>query len=141
MFGGPMGGPGGPPPGGPGMKNPYENSKVKPPKNLKDVPRYLKELLGGFFSRLFYIFGLVWETDHKILFIMLFIAIFNGIMPVIGSLISKEILNEFQIVLLSQGKELDFWHSNVLFLLIFLFVSDQNRHAFGVCVEVDFCPL
>ena len=42
MFGGPMGGHGGPPPGGPGMRSPYENSKVKPPKNAKDVPRYLK---------------------------------------------------------------------------------------------------
>ena len=33
----------------PGFGPKYE--RVKPPKDIKDVPRYLKELLGGFFMR------------------------------------------------------------------------------------------
>ena len=48
---------------GPGMggsRSSYEHKRVPLPKNLKDVPRYLKELLGGFFSRFFYIVKLVW---------------------------------------------------------------------------------
>ena len=103
----------------------FAYKKVAPPSSIKDVPRYLKELLGGFFYRLFYIFSLVWNTAPWILFALLFIAIITGIMPVLGSLISKQILNEMQVVITDRaiGKILgDFWTSNIMFLLIFLFV-------------------
>ncbi len=101
----------------------YDYKKVPPPKGLRDVPRYLKELLGGFFSRLFYIFKLVWQTGPWILFFMFFIAVFHGVMPVAGSIISKNILNEMQNVvkLQSNGNEVAFWGSMVMFLLIFFF--------------------
>ena len=36
------------PPGGWGFGPNY--AKVEPPKNIKDVPRYLRELLSGFFQ-------------------------------------------------------------------------------------------
>ncbi len=64
-----------------------------PPKNIKEVPDYLKRLFKGFFERLFYIYTLVWETRPWILFSMLFMAVFNGIMPIIGTYIAKELLN------------------------------------------------
>ena len=88
-------GPGGfgPPPGGRGG---YQYEKVPLPKNAKDVPRYLRELLGGFFYRLFYTFVLVWQTDPLILFTMLFISVFDGVTPIIGSLITARITNEMQ---------------------------------------------
>ncbi len=102
----------------------FNYQKVAPPKSLRDLPRYLKELLGGFFYRLFYIFELVWKTGPWILFALLFIAIVTGIMPVLGSIISKQILNEMQVVITDRaiGNLLgDFWTSNIMFLLIFLF--------------------
>ena len=105
-------------PGGFGYK------KVTPPSSLLDVPRYLKELLGGFFYRLFYIFSLVWNTAPWILFALLFVAVITGIMPVLGSLISKQILNEMQVIITDRAMGTllgDFWTSNILFLLIFLF--------------------
>ncbi|UKI13069.1 MAG: hypothetical protein L6V84_01820 [Oscillospiraceae bacterium] len=83
--------PPGPPPG---MNFRYE--KVPPPKSIADVPRYLKELCGGFFSRLAYIFRLVWKTGPWILFAMLAISLLQGITPVIGSKISQHVLNEMQ---------------------------------------------
>ena len=49
----------------------FQYAKVSPPKNLADLPRYLRELLGGFFSRLGYIVKLVWKTGPWILFAML----------------------------------------------------------------------
>lgn len=69
--------------------------KLKPekPKNFKDLFRYLKELIGGFFFRLFYIFGLVWETGKWILFTMTFMALFYGFMPVLSAFISAKLLN------------------------------------------------
>lgn len=103
----------------------FNYQKVTPPQSLRDLPRYLKELLGGFFYRLFYIFELVWKTGPWILFALLFIAIVTGIMPVLGSIISKQILNEMQVVITDRaiGKLLgDFWTSNILFMLIFLFI-------------------
>ena len=75
----------GPPPG---RRGGYEYEKVPLPKGLGDLPRYLRELLGGFFYRLFYTFVLVWKTDPLILFTMLFISVFDGVTPIIGSLIT-----------------------------------------------------
>ena len=104
----------------------YKYDRVKPPRNLFDVPRYLKELLGGFFSRLFYIFNIVWKSGPIFLFLMCFIALFNGLMPVAGSLISAQILNELQLIITesAMGKAFTlaaFWSSMVLLLLIAFF--------------------
>ncbi len=74
----------------------YQHERVEPPKSFLDIFRYLKELLGGFFYRLFYIFGLVWKTGPWIMIFMSFIALFNGVMPVVGSVISKNVLNQLQ---------------------------------------------
>ncbi|MBQ8431417.1 MAG: ABC transporter ATP-binding protein [Clostridia bacterium] len=100
----------------------YEHKKVPPPKGVGDLPRYLKELLGGFFFRFAYIVRLVWQSGKWILFLLSFIALFKGITPVIGSLISKSILNELQTVVQKGAlPENDFWSSPVLYLLILLF--------------------
>ena len=124
MFGGP-----------PRYKRPEDEIKVAPPKSIKDVPRYLNELLGGFFGRLFYIFKMVWNTGKWILIAMILISLFNGVMPVVGSLLSKEILNELQLII-SDEDPVAFWGSMVMFLLIFWFlyrilnqVVNQLSHA------------
>lgn len=83
-------------PGGFGpMPHGSNNDKLKEPKpkNIKEVPEYLKKVIGGFFYRLFYIFRLVWETKPWILIVMMFMAIFNGVMPVVGSFIGAKLLN------------------------------------------------
>lgn len=108
-------------PMGPGETK-YE--RVAPPTGIGDLPRFLRELLGGFFYRLFYIFGLVWKAGPWILFMMCFIALFEGVMPVVGSLISKNILNQLQNdYQLSNGSESlsEFIGSTVFALLIILF--------------------
>ena len=79
----------GPPPG----FNAAEKNRLEKPKSLKEVPAYIKKLTSTFFSRLRYIFGLVWETAPWILFVMVFMAIFNGVMPVLGATITAQILN------------------------------------------------
>lgn len=83
-------------PGGPMGQNFEMRQKLKEPKpkNIKEVPRYLYRTITKFFSRLLYIFKLVWDTNHWILFAMMFFAIITGITPVISSKISATILNE-----------------------------------------------
>jgi len=101
----------------------YEHERVQPPKNLRDVWRFSRELFGGFFVRFGYTMKLVWQTGPWILFVLSLFALLNGIAPVIGSLISKEILNELHVILATAGiSSADFWQSSVFYLLIFLFV-------------------
>ena len=107
----------GPPPGAR-----FQYAKITPPKNVADVPRYLGELLGGFFTRMGYVCKLVWRTGPWILFAMLFFAIFQGIMPVVGSKISEAVLNELQSQYgLFGGDFAGFFGSTVFFLLVFMF--------------------
>ena len=72
--------------------------RVPPPKSLGEVPGYLRELITTFLGRLLYIFRLVWETRKSLLFVMLLMCVFNGVAPVIGSLIGAAILNDLAAV-------------------------------------------
>ena len=107
---------------GPGARGPARDKKqpkVAPPKNIKDIPRYLKETVGGFFSRLFYIFRMVWKTGPWILISMLLVAIFTGVIPPVISVITGEILNNLDIV---KGTQMEIVGSVVFSFIIVLFV-------------------
>ena len=67
---------------------------IAKPKSLKDVPAYLFKVTKGFVSRLFYIVRLVWEAAPPVLIIMAFLCVLDGVLPVIGAYISKDLLNE-----------------------------------------------
>jgi len=95
--------------------------KEPKPKNIKEVPHYLKKVVGGFFYRLFYIFKLVWETRPWILFVMLFMALFNGVMPVLGAYIGAELLNSLASAYNAAVSGAESQFSNVMFLLILNF--------------------
>ena len=116
--------------------------KAEPfPKTLREIPKFLKELISGFIYRLGYIFGIVWHAGPWILFCLMFTSVFAGVMPVVGSLISKEILNEMQKVItdMAIGREIaDFMSSNVMFLLVFLFIYRiLNRIVSNVNIAVN----
>ena len=79
------------------MYGPPQRPKVNPgvpkPKGITDVPRYIKQVMKGFFSRYAYVFKLVWETSPFLLFVMSFSAVFNGLFPVFGAYVTAELLN------------------------------------------------
>ena len=66
--------------------------RAKPPKNLRDVPRFLKETVGGTLYRLFYIFRLVWETKPGLLLFMVFMSIYEGLVPSVTTLVTSNLL-------------------------------------------------
>ena len=102
---------------------PYEHKKIVPPQGISDLPRYLGEVLSGFFGRFGYIVALVWRTGKWILFLLSFMALFRGVSPVVGALISKGVLNSLQSVISGGGAPADaFWQSEIFRLLILLFV-------------------
>ena len=79
-----------PPPSG-AINDQYRTAK---PKSIREVPAYIKKVVGDTAGRMFYILKLVWEANKSILFVMSFMTLFNGVMPVVGSLIGKEVLND-----------------------------------------------
>lgn len=107
-----------------------EREKVAPPKSFSDIPRFLREFIGGFFYRLFYIFGLVWQTGHFILIGMIMSAVLSGVLPVVGVWISSNILSELQKVIeqsavresLGQGFDAVFWGSSVMAMIVLYFI-------------------
>ena len=82
---------------GPGILPPlrHNNDKLKPPKpkKLRDVPKYIKEVISGFFGRLFYIFSLVWETKRWIFFALFFISAIKGLLPIFNAFVTAQLLN------------------------------------------------
>ncbi len=66
---------------------------IPKPKRLRDYPSYIVKVTGGFFKRLFYIFSLVWEAAPWMFILLLLLCIIDGILPVIGAYISKDLLN------------------------------------------------
>ena len=106
---------------GPGMMPPMrlnnDNLKPKKPKNIKDVPKYLKELITGFFGRLFYIFKLVWETKKWIFFALIAISIIKGILPIFSAYVTAQLLNNLA---LAYTKQISF--EPIIFWLVLQFI-------------------
>ncbi len=73
--------------------------EIQKPKRLRDLPRFLSEVVGGFFKRLLYIIGLVYETSPAALFLLFFLCIANGFLPVIGAFITSNLLSAIQALL------------------------------------------
>ncbi len=93
------------------------------PKSLREIPSYLKKVITGFFTRLFYIVALVWEAAPALLVAMVFLCLLDGVLPVMGAYISKDLLNEISALILATG--IGAVSENVLITfrpLIFLFV-------------------
>ncbi|MBQ3065479.1 MAG: ABC transporter ATP-binding protein [Clostridia bacterium] len=78
---------------GPPPRDNRDKWKDPLPTKVSEVPGYLKKVIGGTAHRLLYVFRIVWQTKHWILFVMLFMTLYDGITPVIGSLIGAALLN------------------------------------------------
>ncbi len=65
---------------------------ISKPKSIKQVPKYIGQVVKSFFSRYMYIFKLVWETNPWILIGMTLTALFTGLFPVLGAYITAQVL-------------------------------------------------
>ena len=86
-------------------RRPTFNDGIEKPKSLREVPGYIVKKVKGFFSRLFYIFALVWQSAPLVLVAMMVLCALNGVLPVVGAYISSYLLNGISelIVAKSQG--------------------------------------
>lgn len=88
MFG-PMG-PGGPPPAAMNAGGP----KQQRPKTFNGWVKFISKNLKDLCKRLLYIYKLVWDARPWILIVMAFMAIFNGVSPIIQAYIGKLFIDE-----------------------------------------------
>lgn len=120
---------------GPGMPRRLgmDNNKLKEPlpKNIKEVPGYLKRVVSKFFKRLFYIFSLVWNTAPWILISLTVIAVFNGLLPVAMAWIAAELLNVLAdaYTVAIGGAAIEF--SKIIILLMLEFICIVSKSFFG----------
>lgn len=101
------------------MPPPVHNikSNIKKPGSVRDVPRYVLEVLRDFFFHLFYIIRLVWETNPLILFGMSLFSVLNGVIPAANSIVGASVLNTLAGVI--TGEITSF--KPIVYLLVFQF--------------------
>lgn len=76
-----------------GMFGDNKKYTEKRPDKLKDYPGYICRLLKGFFSRLFYVFKLIWDTKPIILVFMSLFSVASGVIPVLTAYVTRNIVN------------------------------------------------
>ncbi len=110
-------------------KKPFGAATPKP-KRVRDIPKYLADVVLGFFSRLLYILKLVWEAKRSVLFTLALLCLLDGTLPIIGAFITAELLNNLGFAI--KGELADF--APILFLLIALFAYQFfNRISGRIC--------
>ncbi len=120
---------------GPGMprRMGMDNDELKEPlpKNIKEVPGYLKRVVLKFFKRLFYIFSLVWNTAPWILITLTVIALFTGFLPVVTAWVAAELLNVLAdaYVAATSGAPIEFM--KILSMLILQFICIISTSFFN----------
>ena len=77
---------------------------LEKPKSLKEYPGYISKKIKGFFSRLFYIFGLVWSASPMVLVSMVLLCLIDGVLPVFGAYISRDLLNKIAVLITEKGQ-------------------------------------
>lgn len=111
-------------PGGPFMgrrERMIESLKEPKPQSIKEVPGYIYRVVTKFLHRLLYIFKLVWDTKPWILFFMVFMAVWNGVTPVISAYIGKELLNALASAYTAAVNGMESQFNSVITLLIIRF--------------------
>lgn len=96
----------------------FDYNKPDKPKNFKEVLPYIIRLCKDLFGRLIYIFRLVWESSPIVLILLSFISLIQGVMPLIGAVASKNVINALQ----QTSDSTDSGFKAIVILLIALFL-------------------
>ncbi|MBO4217611.1 MAG: hypothetical protein J5940_06675, partial [Clostridia bacterium] len=111
--------------------------RVPKPKSIKEVPSYIGKVLNGFFSRLFYIFKLVWEASRGIMFIMTFSSILTGVLPVVGALIGKELLNKLALAYTGEITDFAVIVTLLIFQFAYMFLTGIINRVFNMSMRIS----
>ncbi len=104
------------------------NDGIPAPKSIKEVPVYIFKRIKGFLFRLFYIIGLVWQTSPFILIAMSALCVFDGLLPVIGAYITRDLMNGISALIANGALVSSELYRDIFVILgpvIFLFVAQM----------------
>ena len=107
-------------------EHPQKGQDSRPRRRLRDLPKAICSTVGSFVSRLFYIIGLVWSSAPLLLLLLVAFCILDGVLPVFGAYISRDLLNGIADLVtdrLGGGEFADFFA--VVEPLLFLFVLNM----------------
>ena len=79
------------------------DSLYEKPKRLRDYPRYFAKVIGGFFSRFFYVVRLLLETSPWLFALMALCSIISGLLPVGVAYAGKYVINAVNDALAGEG--------------------------------------
>lgn len=131
---------GGPPPEYRDPRRMMHNNMPAVPKSVREIPGYLKKLVGGFFSRLFYIFRLVWDAKPWILFAMVFMSVFNGVRPVIDAKIASLLLTALGDAAAAMIHGAEYSFSPIMYYLLlqfgFLFLASILAQTYNMILRI-----
>ena len=116
----------GPPPGPPRGGN--DKWKEPLPKNIREVPAFLKTIIGGTVHRMGYVFHIVWDTRKWILFVMMFMTLYDGIAPVIHSLIHAALLNALADAIVNKSPDGFYLYLSLQFVYLIVNSVVKNIH-------------
>ena len=116
----------GPPPGAPHGGN--DKWKEPLPKNIREVPAFLKTIIGGTVHRMGYVFHIVWDTRKWILFVMMFMTLYDGIAPVIHSLIHAALLNALADAIVNKSPDGFYLYLSLQFAYLIVNSVVKNIH-------------
>ncbi len=92
----------------------------------RPMPKGLINRMKAFFSRLFYIIAIVWKASPKVLVAMCALCVLDGLLPVVGAYISRDLLNGVADLISSnvvKGTQIISNVFDTLSPIIFLFVA------------------
>ncbi|MBQ4290994.1 MAG: ABC transporter ATP-binding protein [Clostridia bacterium] len=120
------------------MPPPHFSDKWKEPvpKKLRDFPAYLNRLLRGTAHRIRYVFAIVWDTAHWILFYMLFFTLYRGVMPVVSSLITAQLLNALATAIINREITSEFYFFLIL-QFSYLFVNSIANSVDNILTRIS----
>ena len=110
---------------GPKLFKPKDDG-IEKPKSISEFPAYIIKRMTRFLTRLFYIIRLVWESAPFMLIFMALLCVLDGVLPVLGAYISRDLLN--MIADLISQRNIGVLNENVfeaLSPLVFLFVLNM----------------
>ena len=113
-----------------------EQYRVPPPKSIKEVPKYLKEVVGSFLKRLFYIYKLVWEAKKSMLLAMSFMALIDGVLPVAGAAISAALINTLAGVVTHEVTEFSAVYLLLILQGLYLVVRSVITHSEAIILRL-----
>lgn len=113
-----------------------EQYRVPPPKSIKEVPKYLKEVVGSFLKRLFYIYKLVWEAKKSMLLAMSFMALIDGVLPVVGAAISAALINTLAGVVTHEVTEFSAVYLLLILQGLYLVVRSVITHSEAIILRL-----